>query len=163
MKGASVLMASVVLVLITVVASIFLSGWMSTTTTAQTDRIKNDTETQLKCQFADIYIKNATYNCNSDCAAGTAHTLSLTVVNSGKKGVLVNTMYIRNTTGHVTALLLNETKTLNVGDMLTVQNVTSTSCTGINNTIEVISMSTITCPATAYDSIQGGDVTYINC
>ncbi len=163
MKGSSVLMASVILVLITVVASIFLSGWMSTTTSAQTSRIRNNTETQLKCQFADIYIKNVTYDCNSDCASGVAHTLSLNIVNSGKKEVVISTIYVRNITGFVTAFRLNESKILNVGDVISVQNVTSSSCTGINNTIELVSVNTITCPATAYDSIQGDEVTYTNC
>jgi len=63
MKGVSSLLAAVLLVLITIVASVFLSGWLSTTSSTQAERIRNNTNTQLQCQFADMYIKNVTYSC----------------------------------------------------------------------------------------------------
>ena len=67
MKGVSSMIAAVLLVLITIVASVFLSGWLTSTSSAQAERIKNNTNTQLQCQFADMYIKklhnrNAAYN-----------------------------------------------------------------------------------------------------
>ena len=163
MKGISPLIASVFLVIITVVVSTLLSGWLSTTTRAQTQVIQNKTQTQLQCQYADLYIKNATYACNNNCTTGTLHTTTVTVVNSGKKTLAFSTLYVRNTTGVITSLDLNETKTLNVGDALTVSNVTRATCTGINGTIEFITVSSINCPTTAYDSIEGSEVAYVTC
>jgi flagellin-like protein len=163
MKGVSPLIAAVMLIVITVAASILISGWLSTTTTAEAEKIRNQTNVQLQCQYADIYIKNATYDCDLNCTEGTQHSLTVTVVNSGKKTVTFDTAYVRNTTGVVTALVFNETKTLNVADALTVSNSTRATCSGINNTIESITINSITCPSTAYASIQSSDITYTNC
>ena len=163
MKGISPLIAAVFLVIITVVASIFLSGWLSTTATFQSKNIRNSTLTQLQCQYADIYIKNATYDCGLNCTTGTQHTASVTVVNSGKRTMTIDRLHIRNTTGTVTSLLLNETKTISVGNSLSITNTTRSTCTGINNSIESIEVSSIECSSTAYDTLDTGDIIYSNC
>ncbi|MBI4174294.1 MAG: hypothetical protein HY517_01505 [Candidatus Aenigmarchaeota archaeon] len=163
MKGISPLIAAVFLVIMTVVASTLLSGWLSSTATFESGRIRNSTIIQLQCQYADLYIKNATYNCGLNCTTGTQHTTQVTVVNSGKKSINIDRLHIRNTTGIVTSLLLNETKTVSVGDALTITNTTRATCTGINNSIEVISVSSIECPANAYDSLDSKDLVYVSC
>lgn len=163
MKGVSPLIAAVLLVMITVAVSLLLSGWLSSTSSDEASRIKNQTITQLQCQYADIYIKNATYDCGGNCTTGTQHTLTVTIVNSGKKSLTFDTLYIRNTTGIVTLLALNETKTIKVSDALTVTNTTRATCTGINGSIEIVEVSSIECPATAYDSLDRGDLVYSSC
>ncbi len=163
MKGISPLIASVLLISITVVTSIFLSGWLSTITTSQTKVIQNTTQTRLQCQYADLYVKNANYTCNNNCTAGTLHTTTLTVVNSGKKTLTIDTIYLRNTTGVVTALALNETKVLNVGDSLVISNTTRATCAGINRSIELITVTSLNCPTTAYDSTESSEITYVTC
>ena len=163
MKGISPLIASVLLVVITVVTSIFLSSWLSTTTTSQSNAIQNTTQTQLQCQYADLYIKSANYTCNNNCTTGTQHVTSATIVNSGKKTLSINSIFIRNTTGVITSLPLNETKTLNVGDSLVISNTTRSTCSGINNSIELITVNSLNCPTTAFDSIEGSEITYFSC
>lgn len=163
MKGVSPLIAAVLLVIITVVASTLLAGWLSTTSTSQAGRIRNNTITQLQCQYSDMYIKNATYSCGGNCTAGTQHTTTVTIVNSGKRTITIDRLHIRNTTGIVTLLNLNESKTITVGNALTVTNTTRDTCTGINNSIEFIEVSSIECPATAYDSLDSGDLVYTSC
>ena len=163
MKGISPLIAAVFLVLITVVTSIFISGWLSTTTSTQAKQIRNNTNTQLQCQYADLYIKNATYNCGGNCTTGTQHTTTVTVVNSGQKALTFDRMFVRNTTGIVTALIFNETKTLNIADALTVSNATRATCTGINNSIDRITLSSMACSSTAFDSIESADIVYSSC
>ena len=163
MKGISPLIAAVFLVVITVVASTLISGWLSTLTRTQTQTIQNNTQTRLQCQYADLYIKNVTYTCNNNCTTGTLHTTTVTVVNSGKKNLAFDSIFIRNTTGVITALSLNETKTLNVGDALTVSNITRATCVGINRSIEFVTVNSINCPTTAYDSIEGAEVVYTTC
>ncbi len=162
MKGVSSLIASVMLVLITIVASMFISGWLTSTTTTQTSAIKNATYNQLQCQFADIYVKNATYNCNADCSGGIQHTASVTVVNSGKRAVSIDRIYLRNTTGSVTTLNLLPI-TLKVSDITEISNVSTGDCSGINNSIEFVSITTTNCPNTAYDNYEGNQVVYLNC
>lgn len=163
MKGVSPLIAAVLLVAITVGISTLLSSWLSTTSSDTAAKLRNNTNVQLQCQYADVYVKNATYNCSSNCTTGTQHTAAITVVNSGKKNLALDRFFIRNTSGDVTQLLLNETKTLNVADALTVSNTTRATCSGINNSIELITVSSIECPSTAYDSLDGADVTFNSC
>ncbi len=162
MKGASAIVASVMLVLIAVVASVFISGWLSNTTERETATIKNSTMEQIQCQYADIYIRSAAYDCGGNCSENNAHTTTVTVVNSGKRALSMDRIFIANTTGSVSELMLNETTTLDVGDTKILANVTSSSCDGINHTIEYIRASTITCP-NAYDNFEGGRMTYQNC
>lgn len=163
MKGISPLIAAVLLVAITVGISTLLASWLSTTSSDTATKLRNNTNVQLQCQYADMYVKNATYNCDGNCTTGTQHTTTITVVNSGKKTIAFDRFFIRNTSGDVTQLLVNETRTLNVGDALTVSNTTRATCSGINNSIELITISSIECPATAYDSLDGGDVTFTSC
>src|SRR3989338_2343251 len=163
MKGVSSMIAAVLLVLITIVASVFLSGWLTSTSSAQAERIKNNTNTQLQCQFADMYIKNVTYSCGGNFTTGTQHTTTVTLVNSGKKSLSISSIYILNTTGVVTVLNLNETKTLSVSDALTITNTSRDTCSGINGSIEAVTVSSLNCPATAYDSADSGRITYASC
>ena len=163
MKGISPLIAAVFLVIITVVGSIMLSGWLSTTSTFQANVIRNNSIAQLQCQYTDMFIKNATYNCGLNCTTGTQHTTTLTVVNSGKRTITIDRLHIRNTTGFVTSLLLNESRTITVGNSLSITNTTRATCTVINNSIESIEVSSIECPSNAYDSLDSGDIIYTSC
>lgn len=163
MKGISPLIAAVLLVAITVGISTLLASWLSTTSSDTATKLRNNTNVQLQCQYADIYVKNATYNCGGNCTTGTQHTSEITVVNSGKKTLSIDRFFLRNTSGDVTQLLLNETRTLNVGDALTVSNTTRATCSGINNSIELVTLSSMECPSTAYDSLDGADVTFNSC
>lgn len=163
MKGIDSLIAAVFLILISIVASVFLSGWLSTTSSTQAEKIKNNTNTQLQCQYADMYIRNVTYDCGGNCTTGTQHTTTVALVNSGKKSLSVSSIYVLNTTGFVTVLNLNETKTLRVSDALTISNTTRDDCSGINNTIEALTVNSINCPSTAYDSADSARITYTNC
>jgi len=163
MKGLEPIVSAVIILMITVVAGVTVSGWLSTFSTQKAADIKNLTNEQLSCKFADIYIKNSTYNCNNDCSSGIAHTITATVVNSGKKLVNINKIVVQNTTGSIYSLNLNETKSLNIGDTITLVNITSASCSGINRTIDKIIISSLNCPLPASDSVSGSGVTFINC
>jgi hypothetical protein len=163
MKGVSTLLSAVFLILMTVVIAAFVSGWLTNLSTEQSGEIKNKTTERLGCQFSDMYIVNATYNCNGNCSAGTQHTLELYISNSGKKLLYFERAVIQNTTGSVFSLDFNATKSLSVGETLLVRNYTTETCNGINNTIDKIIVSSMNCPSNAFDSIPGSDVTYLNC
>lgn len=162
MKGVSSLIASVMLVLITVVASVFISGWLTSTTARETNQIKNSTTTQLQCQFADIYIRNFTFDCGAGCAAGNAHTATATVVNSGKRSVSIEKIYLRNSTGNVFALDIAPV-TMKVSDVTELTNISYADCSGIRNAVEFVSVITTNCPNTAYDNLEGSQVSFVNC
>jgi hypothetical protein len=84
------------------------------------------------------------------------------VVNSGKRALTFDTIYIRNTTGVTTTLSVPST-TLKVGDIATLANASFDSCDGIKNAIEFVTVNTINCPSTAYDNLEGSMVVYTNC
>jgi len=162
-KGLSPMIAAVMLVLLVVVISTVVSSWLSTLTSSQTGAIRNTTTEQLGCQFADLFIKNITYNCTGNCAASNDHNITVTVTNNGKKSVNISTIVVKNTTGHTFNYDIGAIKTIDVGASATVSNVSTDTCTGINNTIEDVIVVSINCPGNAYDTFPGSAVTHLSC
>ena len=142
--------------------STFVGGWLSSYSSQQSDILKNNTQSQLGCQFADLYIRNASYNCSLDCSLGTLHNLTLSIANSGKIRLLIDTVSIQNTTGSLFELEIGS-RYIDVGQTITLGNVSTQSCYGINNTIEKVIVSSPTCPNTAYDSLSGSQVNFLSC
>lgn len=163
MKGISAFISVVLLVVIVVAVATIVSGWFSTLATSQTETIENTTKTRLSCQFADMYIINATYNCTGNCSAGNDHTLKVGIKNSGKRELKFDKLVVKNTTGDIFSYDLSSTNNLSIGNSVTLTNVSTTTCAGINNTIESVIASSTNCPNTAFDSIDGVDVDYLEC
>jgi archaellum component FlaG (FlaF/FlaG flagellin family) len=163
MKGVSALLSAVFLILLTIVIAAFVSGWLTNISSEQSSQIKNSTTDRIGCQFADMYIVNASYDCNSNCSSDIVHTLDMYVSNSGKKNLYVERMVIQNTQGVVYVYDLNMTTPLAVGETIYLRNLTSDSCTNINGSIDKIIASSMNCASNAFDSISGSDVTMKNC
>ena len=163
MKGISAMISTVLLIVISIALATIVSGWFTSMSTEQSKNVANTTTERLSCQYADMYIKNSTYNCNGDCSQGISHTLTINVVNSGKRQLYMDKVVVKNTTGIIFSYNLDSTKTLSVGDVSTLTNVSITTCNGINNTIESVIVSSTNCPNTAFDSLSGADVTFTNC
>ncbi|MEM7819662.1 MAG: hypothetical protein QXD48_02430 [Candidatus Aenigmatarchaeota archaeon] len=163
MKGVNIFLSAVLLILLTVVIASFVFNWITTLSTERSESIKNTTKERLGCQFADMYIINATYDCNGDCSSGIIHRVNVSISNSGKKALEISRIVIQNTTGSIFNYNINETKILSVGETLTITNVSTDTCDGINKTIEKIIVSSNNCPNQAFDSIPGKDVIFINC
>lgn len=161
-KGVSPLLAAVFTVAMAITLAAFVGGWLTNFSSERSERLENTTKSQLECQFADIFIRNATYNCSSDCAAGVAHNLTVTVVNSGKLKVALNNLVVENSTGDIFTFGINSTA-IDVGSVATIESVHNTSCSGINRTVEKIIINSPTCPTTAYDSIDGDQVVFLSC
>jgi len=163
MKGISVMVSAVLLIIIAIAVGVIISSWFTTLSAEQSAKIENTTKQRLACQYANMYIKNATYNCNGNCASGISHTLTASIANSGKKELTIDRLSIKNTSGVIFSYNLNETKSLSVSSSLTLTNVSTDTCNGINRTIESIIVISTNCPNTALDSLSGADVTYTNC
>ena len=163
MRGIDNLISAVILVAVAVIIATFVSGWLGTFSQERANVIKNTTTQQITCQFSDMFIRNVTFNCNNNCASGTAHTLVITLVNSGKKTISLSSVVLQNSTGVLTTLNFNETKTINVGGQITAINTTSDSCHGINKTIDYVKIASQNCPLNAADSLPGSYITWINC
>ncbi|HLD85329.1 MAG TPA: hypothetical protein VI968_02110 [archaeon] len=163
MKGLEPIVSAVMMLMIAIAAGAVVSGWVSTFSSEKAKNIRNYTQDQLSCNFAGLYIKNATYNCSNSCAAGVQHTTVVTVVNSGKKQIAIDSIVLQNATGSVYNLRINATQNINIGETVTIMNVSMGSCSGINKTIDKVIISSINCPASASDSLSGGSVAYIEC
>jgi len=163
MKGISPLLSAVLLVSIVVGMSLIISQWSSALSKSQGSEITNKTQERLSCQFANLYVRNATLFCNNDCSAGTMHTVNVSIVNSGKRNVEISSFVLRNTTGNLTVFSLNETKSIQAGSSLTVTNVTYDNCAPFNNTVDRLIVSSLNCPSNAYDSFPGSSIAYAAC
>lgn len=162
-KGISHFLSAALLVMMVVVISTIVAGWVNTLSRSQTATIRNTTTEQLNCQFADLYIRNATYNCSGNCSSGNNHNVTVSVTNNGKRAVNITTVVVRNDTGSTYSYDLGSVYTINTGTTVTVSNVSTTTCTGINNTIEFIEIVSVNCPGNAYDKLPESSVTYLSC
>lgn len=89
-KGISPLIAAVMLVAMAVVLSVMVSSWLTTYSAEASNIVRNTTQTQLQCQFANLRIKSANYNCSSSCMTGVPYRLNATVENSGRISIIVS-------------------------------------------------------------------------
>lgn len=162
-KGVSLMLSAVLLVGLALGLGLITSDFVSKLSKERTQQLTNITKEKLNCQFANLYIRNASLDCNNNCASGTSHTFQVTVVNSGKKPVTIDNIYVRNTTGTLFAFYANGTKELNASEVLTIANTSTSSCADINRTIDRVIVSSLNCPDTAFDSMPGGDVVFSRC
>ena len=161
-KGVSVLMSAVLLIAITVLISLITADFLSKTAKGRTQEIADTAKEKLECQFANLYIRNLSLDCNNNCASGTNHMVTATVVNSGKKSIKVEGIYIRNTTGSLFVFGTGQ-KELNASDVLTISNSSTVTCGGINRTIDNVIISSNNCPSSAFDTYPGSEVVFLNC
>lgn len=161
--GISTLLSAVLIVAIGVTLTVIVSNWLTTNFRERSEDIRDTAKTKLDCQFADLYVRNVTYNCNSNCAAGTSHTMTITIVNSGKKAVSVRDVNFLNTSGALFTFELNGTKELNSTDVLTASNVSTTECNSLRNATDKVIVVSTTCPRDAVDSFPGSDVSFQSC
>ena len=162
-KGVSVMISAVLLVAITVLLTMITADFLTKTSKTTTQQVVDTQRTKLECQFANLYIKNISLDCNSNCAAGTSHTLTATLVNSGKKAISVEGMYVKNNTGSLFVFGTDGSRELNASDVLTISNVSTVACGGMNRTIDTVTISSTNCPGTAYDAYPGSEVAFLNC
>ena len=163
MKGVSSFLAAAFIILITISLGVIVSQWLVNLSKEQTGSVADTTKTRLACQYAGLYIDNVTYNCNSNCASGTAHNITVKVVNSGQKSLSIDKIYATNTTGNLFTLSLNETKTIEAGTFMNLINISADTCSGINRSIDTVSISALNCSDIAHDEYPGSSVSYVNC
>ena len=163
-RGISAYLAAVLLVLFTVVISTMVGAWLSSLSEKEAGEIRNTTKTKLSCQYAYLSISSALFNCSGNCAAGTSHNLTLQLRNSGSVSLNVDSIYVRNATGNMTTLSLNETKVLSAGSVITLENISVSDCTWFNSSarLEKITVNAMNCPE-AMDSIPGTNTNFDRC
>ncbi len=161
-KGISNFLSATILVLIVMAVSVLVLQWMNTMTTDQATKIRNTTLDQLGCQYADMYIKNATYNCTGGCAAGAVHNLTAVVRNNGKRSIEIDKMAVRNTTGSTFVFGVTPIE-IAPGEEQMIVNGSNMTCSGINNTADALIISSLNCPQEAHDSLPGSLIKFLGC
>ena len=162
-KGISSFISAAIIILITISLGVLVSQWIVTVSKERTEDISSTTKYKLACEYAGIYIDNVTYDCSSTCAAGTAHNITVKVVNSGQKSLSISKIYVTNTTGNLFTLNVNETKTIEAGTFMNLINISLDTCSGINGSIDKVSISSMNCSETAHDEYPGSSVSYVSC
>ncbi|MBS3056101.1 MAG: hypothetical protein J4473_01560 [Candidatus Aenigmarchaeota archaeon] len=162
-KGVDPLIASAVLIIIAVASWIIVSNWVKQISSDQAETIKNQSETSLRCTYADMYIDRFIIDCNSTCTNAN-HTIITIVKNSGEIPIYASNIYITNKTGSVFSFSANITK-IGAGDMVNLTILSEADCTGFNSSskIKEILVSSTNCPSDAYDSFDANDVEFQRC
>jgi len=162
-KGVSQFLSAVLLLVMAVAIAAFVASWITNFSYERSAAVENTTSLQLQCQSANLYIKSVRYNCSSSCAAGTVHSTTVTIVNSGKVALGVDKIYVQNTTGSLFVLELNQTYTIDPGITRALTNMSTDTCNGINKTIDKVIVNSAQCPNTAFDSLRGSEVAFVDC
>jgi len=168
-KGISPLISATLLIAMSVTISLLVGGWASQFVRQKTQQISEKTTTQLDCSFANLYIKSFTFDCNSNCGAGTQHNVTVEVSNIGQKDISIEKIVILNTTGGILTLTLedsngNSPANLSSGDIKSLTNSSTLSCIGFNSStkIEKVYISDISCPD-ARDEYDPVSSDFVNC
>jgi len=67
MKAVSQLIGGALLIAIVLTTASILMQWTTIFSEKETEEIKTETEHELRCQYAELYISNVTYDCNIFC------------------------------------------------------------------------------------------------
>ncbi len=162
MKAINQMLSSIILIVVVVASAVVVSNWLGSLSKETTRDITGTAKERLSCQFANMYIKNVSYYCNNNCNQGVLHNLTLTVVNSGKKPVMVDKIYVENSTGGLFTFEIGNVQ-INASDIVQIINSSTSSCHGINRSIENVIISRLNCPSDAFASYPGWDVIFVGC
>ncbi len=117
-KGVSPLLASVLLVMISIVIATMVSSFVTNMSSERTKRVQNLTQARLACQYASLYVTNVTYDCNSDCFTGSPYRINATLQNSGSSALEISGMQINLDNGEGYTISVNSSS-LGSGSILT--------------------------------------------
>lgn len=125
MKGISPLLASVLLIAITVAIATLIMGWMSTVARTTQIKVENKTSQAVDCSSASISIDDVYIT------AGSAGSANIIVRNTGQvDGLTVQSAQIYNTTGANFSTISTPITSFNKGDIATLRflNISVATC-----------------------------------
>ncbi|MCD6381980.1 MAG: hypothetical protein J7L43_03315 [Candidatus Aenigmarchaeota archaeon] len=160
MKGISPLISAVLLIVITITATFLVGSFIKSLTTNASQTVKNQSEQKLQCSFADFYIVNATFDCNSDCSFGNIHTLNITVINNGEVKLNFKSVSVETSSHKMYTFDTNEDVSTGEEKIISIQ--TTQSCNDLNHSIYKIYLGSENCP-TVRDELTSDFIYYVNC
>ncbi len=152
-KAVSPLIASVLLVSITLTAIYLVSNWSSMLASKETNIIKERSGTEIQCSSAGLAIDNVSYNCTSG-------KLMMEAYNSGTKDLSDFRMQMLLTNGSSYALNAEPNATVYSGDTQIFYN------SSINVTFSLIDRVVLksgNCPLTGKSEMESPKITGYGC
>ncbi len=153
MKAVSALIASVLLLAITLTIVFIISNWSTSFTAKQTGIIQGGSDTQIQCSSAGLAIDNVSYNCTSG-------KLMMEAYNSGTKDLYDLKMQVLLGNGSSYTLNAEPNATMYSGDTQIVYN------SSINVTFSLIDrvvLKSRNCPLTAKSELDSSKITGYGC
>ncbi|GEM_PF-2543197 len=158
MKGFEPLVAATLLIAVALMLAIIIYQWQISYIHSSTADIENSANKKLVCDRADISFVNMSYNCGMSCSSGVQHTLDIKLKNYGDVGLTIEKIYLKNTLG---SLIEYPGGQLDVGEVKSFKNTSSSSCQGINKSLEEVLVIT-DCP-NIFVTIPSDKINWINC
>lgn len=152
-KAVSPLIASVLLVSITLTAVYLVSNWSTIFTTKGAGIIQERGDTEMQCQSASLAIDNASYNCTSG-------KLMFETYNSGSKDLTDLKISMLLTNGSSYSLNAEPNATLYSSDTQILYN---SSVNVTFSMIDRIIVRALTCSKTARSELEGAKITSYGC
>lgn len=152
-KAVSPLIATVLLVSITLTAIFILSSWSTNFATKQTGLIGGKSDTQIQCSSAGLAIDNVSYNCTSG-------KLMMEAYNSGSKDLSDFRIQLLLTNTSSYNLNAEPNVTMSGGDTQVFYN------SSINVTLALIDriiLKSNVCPSTARSELEAAKITPYSC
>lgn len=165
MKAVSQLIGGALLIAIVLTTASILMQWTTIFSEKETEEIKTETENELLCQYAELYISNVKYDCNILCEGGSCveadhHNITYNISNLGSITFSIDEILIRNTTGHLFIYNISETQ-ISPGNTTSI--IAENKNKLLNNTIQEFIIASKNCPKTARDVYPGDYINYVNC
>ncbi len=152
-KAVSPLIASVLLVSITLAAVFILSSWSVNFATKQSGLIGDKSDTGIQCSSAGLAIDNVSYNCTSG-------KLMMEAYNSGSKDLADFRMQLLLTNGSSYTLNAEPNATVYSGDTQIFYN---SSVNASFSLIDRIVLKSNVCPNTARSELEAAKITGYGC
>lgn len=152
-KALSPLVASILLVSITLTLIYLVSNWSTTTTSSRMKTIGERSDTEIQCSSAGLAIDNVSYNCTSG-------KLSLEAYNSGTKDLYDLKMQMLLMNGSSYTLNAEPNATMYSGDTQIVYN---SSVNVSFSLIDRIVLKSRNCPLTGKSELESSKITGYGC
>ncbi len=100
-KGLGSFISAVLLVVVALAIAVMVSSWLTAMSEERATKLKNFTQEKLNCQYASLYIRNVTYDCNNNCFTGSPYKINATIENTGTVRIDLSKIVTQLDTGQV--------------------------------------------------------------
>lgn len=163
MKGLSVLVSSVIMIVIVLAVAGVIANWSSLFARERAGGVIGQAEKLLECSSADLFISSVEVDCQDRCGTEQEKLVTVDLRNTGDVSLVIDRFYITNKIGDLFEFRFPVNKTITSGGVLSSFTESNFNCDHIVDNIEVFEVLSRNCPDEGRDSLSGDDVVFINC